>query len=157
MTANSADVQRCIAAARAAYPAWASLPAPRRGDIVRQVGDALRAQRQSLGRLVSLEMGKVVAEGVGEVQEFVDVCEFAVGLSRTLGGPVLPSERPGHALLEMWNPLGLVGVISAFNFPVAVYGWNAALAWVSWHSTYHGRHPDSTEVRHFCPYIYLLE
>lgn len=123
-------MEKCLRSAREAYPAWASLPAPRRGDVVRQIGDALRVNREALGKLVSLEMGKVVGEGVGEVQEFVDVCEFAVGLSRTLGGPVLPSERPGHALLELWNPLGLVGVISAFNFPVAVYGWNAALAWV---------------------------
>lgn len=131
VSASAEDVEKCLTSARSAYPAWASLPAPRRGDVVRQIGDALRANREALGKLVSLEMGKVAAEGVGEVQEFVDVCEFAVGLSRTLGGPVLPSERPGHALLELWNPLGLVGVISAFNFPVAVYGWNAALAWVS--------------------------
>jgi len=130
VTASSSDVERCISAAQEAYPAWASLPAPQRGDIVRQVGDALRTHRQSLGSLISLEMGKVSAEGVGEVQEFVDICEYAVGLSRTIGGPILPSERPGHALIEMWNPLGVVGVISAFNFPCAVYGWNAAIAWV---------------------------
>lgn len=106
------------------------MTAPARGEIVRQIGQALRDKLDPLGKLVSLEMGKIKPEGVGEVQEYVDICDFAVGLSRTIGGGVLPSERPGHALMEMWNPLGLVGVITAFNFPVAVYGWNSAIAMV---------------------------
>ncbi|XP_078009224.1 alpha-aminoadipic semialdehyde dehydrogenase isoform X2 [Phascolarctos cinereus] len=104
------------------------MPAPKRGEIVRQIGEALRQKIQILGNLVSLEMGKILVEGVGEVQEYVDICDYAVGLSRMIGGPILPSERPGHALIEQWNPLGLVGIITAFNFPVAVYGWNNAIA-----------------------------
>uniref|UniRef100_A0A8C9MQ44 aldehyde dehydrogenase (NAD(+)) n=1 Tax=Serinus canaria TaxID=9135 RepID=A0A8C9MQ44_SERCA len=109
---------------------WADIPAPKRGEIVRQIGDALRQKIKVLGSLVSLEMGKIFVEGVGEVQEYVDVCDYAVGLSRMIGGPILPSERPGHALIEQWNPVGLVGVITAFNFPVAVYGWNSAIAMI---------------------------
>ncbi|XP_056393295.1 alpha-aminoadipic semialdehyde dehydrogenase [Hyla sarda] len=114
--------------AKAAWKIWADIPAPKRGEIVRQIGDALRKKRKLLGHLESLEMGKILVEGVGEVQEYIDVCDYAVGLSRTIGGPILPSERPGHALIEQWNPVGLVGIITAFNFPVAVYGWNNALA-----------------------------
>ncbi|KAI5721577.1 hypothetical protein M8J77_022576 [Diaphorina citri] len=125
---NVQDYHRCIESSRAAYAAWAALPAPRRGEIVRQIGDALRHKLVPLGQLVSLEMGKILAEGIGEVQEFIDICDYAVGLSRTYSGSILPSERPGHVLLENWNPLGVVGIISAFNFPVAVYGWNAAIA-----------------------------
>uniref|UniRef100_A0A8D0FDR7 aldehyde dehydrogenase (NAD(+)) n=1 Tax=Strix occidentalis caurina TaxID=311401 RepID=A0A8D0FDR7_STROC len=106
------------------------IPAPKRGEIVRQIGDALRQKIKVLGSLVSLEMGKIFVEGVGEVQEYVDVCDYAVGLSRMIGGPILPSERPGHALIEQWNPVGLVGIITAFNFPVAVYGWNSAIAMI---------------------------
>ncbi|KAH0453473.1 hypothetical protein IEQ34_017797 [Dendrobium chrysotoxum] len=106
------------------------LPAPKRGDIVRQIGDALRARLQHLGRLVSLEMGKILPEGIGEVQEIIDMCDFAVGLSRQLNGSVIPSERPNHMMLEIWNPLGVVGVITAFNFPCAVLGWNACIALV---------------------------
>ncbi|KAL4823398.1 hypothetical protein H8958_001561 [Nasalis larvatus] len=94
----------------------------------KQIGDGLRVKIQVLGRLVSLEMGKILVEGVGEVQEYVDMCDYAVGLSRMIGGPILPSERPGHALIEQWNPVGLVGIITAFNFLVAVYGWNNAIA-----------------------------
>uniref|UniRef100_A0A8D1RBU9 aldehyde dehydrogenase (NAD(+)) n=1 Tax=Sus scrofa TaxID=9823 RepID=A0A8D1RBU9_PIG len=108
----------------------AVIPAPKRGEIVRQIGDALREKIQVLGSLVSLEMGKILVEGVGEVQEYVDICDYAVGLSRMIGGPILPSERPGHALIEQWNPVGLVGIITAFNFPVAVYGWNNAIAMI---------------------------
>ncbi|KAG5523583.1 hypothetical protein RHGRI_035400 [Rhododendron griersonianum] len=107
-----------------------TIPAPKRGEIVRQIGDALRAKLQQLGRLVSLEMGKILAEGIGEVQEIIDMCDFAVGLSRQLNGSIIPSERPNHMMLEMWNPLGIVGVITAFNFPCAVLGWNACLALV---------------------------
>uniref|UniRef100_A0A2K5CEU9 Aldehyde dehydrogenase domain-containing protein n=1 Tax=Aotus nancymaae TaxID=37293 RepID=A0A2K5CEU9_AOTNA len=106
---------------------WGVTPAPKRGEIVRQIGDALWEKIQVLGSLVSLEMGKILVEGVGEVQEYVDICDYAVGLSRMTGGPILPSERPGHALIEQWNPVGLVGIITAFNFPVAVYGWNNAI------------------------------
>ncbi|EPY75952.1 alpha-aminoadipic semialdehyde dehydrogenase-like isoform 2-like protein [Camelus ferus] len=106
------------------------IPAPKRGEVVRQIGDALREKIQVLGSLVSLEMGKILVEGVGEVQEYVDICDYAVGLSRMIGGPILPSERPGHVLVEQWNPVGLVGVITAFNFPVAVYGWNNAIAMI---------------------------
>ncbi|KAI0495958.1 hypothetical protein KFK09_022265 [Dendrobium nobile] len=109
---------------------WMQLPAPKRGDIVRQIGDALRARLQHLGRLVSLEMGKILPEGIGEVQEIIDMCDFAVGLSRQLNGSVIPSERPNHMMLEIWNPLGVVGVITAFNFPCAVLGWNACIALV---------------------------
>uniref|UniRef100_A0A8D1MV06 Alpha-aminoadipic semialdehyde dehydrogenase n=1 Tax=Sus scrofa TaxID=9823 RepID=A0A8D1MV06_PIG len=109
---------------------WNKIPAPKRGEIVRQIGDALREKIQVLGSLVSLEMGKILVEGVGEVQEYVDICDYAVGLSRMIGGPILPSERPGHALIEQWNPVGLVGIITAFNFPVAVYGWNNAIAMI---------------------------
>ncbi|KAJ7011523.1 aldehyde dehydrogenase family 7 member B4-like [Populus alba x Populus x berolinensis] len=107
-----------------------AVPAPKRGEIVRQIGDALRTKLQQLGRLVSLEMGKILPEGIGEVQEIIDMCDFCVGLSRQLNGSVIPSERPNHAMLEMWNPLGIVGVITAFNFPCAVLGWNACIALV---------------------------
>lgn len=126
-----ADYQKCVLASVDAYKIWGNLPAPKRGEIVRQIGDALRQNIEPLGKLVSLEMGKILPEGVGEVQEYVDICDYAVGLSRSLSGALLPSERPGHALIEKWNPLGIVGVISAFNFPIAVYGWNSAIAMVS--------------------------
>jgi len=125
-----ADYNTCVESAQAAWRDWAMLPAPRRGEIVRQVGEALREKILPLGKLVSLEMGKIVPEGVGEVQEYVDICDYAVGLSRMVGGSVFPSERPGHALLEVYNPLGVMGIISAFNFPVAVFGWNSAIAMV---------------------------
>ncbi|CAO4369090.1 unnamed protein product [Caenorhabditis nigoni] len=128
---NVQDYEIAITEARKAYNDWCEVPAPRRGEIVRQIGDKLRTQLQNLGKLVSLEMGKISAEGVGEVQEYVDICDYATGLSRSLEGKIFPSERPGHALLEQWNPLGVVGVISAFNFPCAVYGWNNALALVT--------------------------
>uniref|UniRef100_A0A287DFQ4 aldehyde dehydrogenase (NAD(+)) n=1 Tax=Ictidomys tridecemlineatus TaxID=43179 RepID=A0A287DFQ4_ICTTR len=126
--ASVADYEETIKKAREAWKVWADIPAPKRGEIVRQIGDALREKIQVLGNLVSLEMGKILVEGVGEVQEYVDICDYAVGLSRMIGGPILPSERPGHALIEQWNPVGLVGIITAFNFPVAVYGWNNAIA-----------------------------
>ena len=101
---------------------WRETPAPKRGEIVRQMRDALNAKLEPLGALVSLEMGKILPEGKGEVQEYIDICDFALGLGRTLNGQVVPSERPGHFMIEQWNPIGTVGVISAFNFPVAVYG-----------------------------------
>ncbi|CAH9099131.1 unnamed protein product [Cuscuta epithymum] len=119
-------MQACYEAAKL----WMQIPAPKRGDIVRQIGDALRQKLQHFGRLVSLEVGKILPEGIGEVQEIIDMCDFAVGLSRQLNGAVIPSERPNHAMLEMWNPLGVVGVITAFNFPSAVLGWNACIALV---------------------------
>ncbi|KHN12286.1 Aldehyde dehydrogenase family 7 member A1 [Glycine soja] len=106
------------------------IPAPKRGEIVRQIGEALRAKLDPLGRLVSLEMGKILPEGIGEVQEIIDMCDYCVGLSRQLNGSIIPSERPDHMMFEVWNPLGIVGVISAFNFPCAVLGWNACIALV---------------------------
>ena len=119
-----------VEASRKAYDVWADIPAPKRGEIVRQIGDALRKNLVPLGQLVSLEVGKIVGEGIGEIQEYVDICDYATGLSRMFEGKILQSERPGHAMLENWNPLGTIGVISAFNFPVAVYGWNNAIALV---------------------------
>jgi len=124
------DYHQCVIESQKAWDIWADIPAPKRGEIVRQIGDALRKKLEPLGKLVSLEMGKILPEGIGEVQEYVDICDYAVGLSRMFEGKVIPSERPNHALLEMWNPLGIVGVITAFNFPVAVYGWNNALSLV---------------------------
>ncbi|MFK7969275.1 MAG: aldehyde dehydrogenase family protein [Bacteroidia bacterium] len=111
-----------------AFAIWRDIPAPRRGEIVRQIGEALRAKKEALGALVSLEMGKIYQEGLGEVQEMIDICDFAVGLSRQLYGLTMPSERKHHRMYEQWHPLGVVGVISAFNFPVAVWSWNAMLA-----------------------------
>jgi aldehyde dehydrogenase (NAD+) len=118
-----------------AFVAWRSLPAPRRGDLVRQLGNRLRAKKQELGALVTLEMGKIIAEGEGEVQEMIDICDFATGLSRQLYGLTMQSERPDHRMFEQWHPLGVVAVISAFNFPVAVWSWNAAIAAVCGDST----------------------
>jgi aldehyde dehydrogenase (NAD+) len=124
------EVAAMVARAEAAFATWRSVPAPRRGELVRLFGEELRAAREPLGRLVTLEAGKIVAEGLGEVQEMIDICDFAVGLSRQLYGLTIASERPGHRMMETWHPLGPVAVISAFNFPVAVWAWNAALAWV---------------------------
>lgn len=126
--AAPSDYENCVRTSVDAYKVWSNVPAPQRGEIVRQIGEELRKYLQPLGKLVSLEMGKIQAEGVGEVQEFVDICDYAVGLSRTFAGQIIPSERSKHVILENWRPLGLVGVISAFNFPCAVYGWNAAIA-----------------------------
>ncbi|XP_075247527.1 putative aldehyde dehydrogenase family 7 member A1 homolog [Convolutriloba macropyga] len=128
--ASASDTKIAIEKASVAFKSWCEVPGPKRGEIVRQIGDAVRQNLEPLGSLVALEMGKILPEGIGEVQEFVDICDFAVGLSRTFGGQVFPSERPGHALIEQYNPLGLVGVITAFNFPVAPFGWNASLALV---------------------------
>jgi aldehyde dehydrogenase (NAD+) len=113
-----------------AFKLWREWPAPRRGEIVRQIGEALRQYKEPLGKLVSYEMGKSLQEGYGEVQEMIDICDFAVGLSRQLHGLTMHSERPGHRMYEQWHPLGIVGIISAFNFPVAVWSWNTMLAWV---------------------------
>lgn len=115
---------------RHAFETWRTVPAPRRGELVRLFGDELRRNKQHLGALVTLESGKILQEGLGEVQEMIDICDFAVGLSRQLYGLTMPSERPGHKMAEYWHPMGVVGIISAFNFPVAVWSWNAALALV---------------------------
>ncbi len=128
--AAPADVEAAIAAAHAAFLAWRQVPAPRRGELVRLLGEELRAAKDDLGRLVTLEAGKVISEGLGEVQEMIDICDYAVGLSRQLFGLTIATERPDHRMMETWHPLGVVGVISAFNFPVAVWSWNAALALV---------------------------
>jgi aldehyde dehydrogenase (NAD+) len=124
------DAEAKIAAARAAFLTWRSVPAPRRGELVRLLGEELRAELPALGRLVTIEAGKILSEGYGEVQEMIDICVFAAGLSRQLAGLTIASERSGHRMMETWHPLGVVGVISAFNFPVAVWSWNAALALV---------------------------
>lgn len=128
--ATEQEYTQVIATAQAAFLTWRNMPAPKRGEIVRQFGEALRAHKQDLGKLVSYEMGKSLQEGLGEVQEMIDICDFAVGLSRQLHGLTMHSERPSHRMYEQWHPLGIVGVISAFNFPVAVWSWNTALAWV---------------------------
>jgi len=128
MLASPAAYERVAAAATDAFSTWREVPAPKRGEIVRDLGEALRAMKEPLGDLVALEMGKIRAEGHGEVQEMIDICDFATGLSRQLYGLTIASERPGHRMMEQWHPLGPVGVITAFNFPVAVWSWNAAIA-----------------------------
>ncbi|WP_332656223.1 L-piperidine-6-carboxylate dehydrogenase [Brevundimonas sp.] len=128
--ADPAALDAAVARSVAAFQAWKRVPAPRRGELVRLLGEELRAAKADLARLVTLEAGKIVSEGLGEVQEMIDICDFAVGLSRQLYGLTLASERPGHHMRETWQPLGPVGVISAFNFPVAVWAWNACLALV---------------------------
>ncbi len=127
---DAAAVSDKIGRAQAAYLAWRTVPAPRRGELVRLLGEELRQFKPELGRLVTLEAGKIGSEGLGEVQEMIDICDFAVGLSRQLYGLTIATERPSHRMMETWHPLGVVGVISAFNFPVAVWAWNAALALV---------------------------
>jgi hypothetical protein len=124
------DYEKVMAAATEAFKEFRTMPAPKRGEIVRQFGNKLRELKEPLGKLVSYEMGKSLQEGYGEVQEMIDICDFAVGLSRQLNGQVIPSERPGHVMREQWHPIGVVGIISAFNFPVAVWSWNTALAWI---------------------------
>ncbi|HEX8125081.1 MAG TPA: aldehyde dehydrogenase family protein [Allosphingosinicella sp.] len=128
--AGAAEVAAAVARAQDAFLAWREIPPPRRGELVRLFGDVLREEKEALGRLVSLEAGKILQEGLGEVQEMIDICDFAVGLSRQLYGLTIATERPGHRMMETWHPLGVVGVISAFNFPVAVWAWNACLAFV---------------------------
>ncbi len=129
-TIPAGDAADAIDAADAAFRVWRNVPAPKRGELVRLLGEELRAAKADLGRLVSIEVGKITSEGLGEVQEMIDICDFAVGLSRQLYGLTIATERPGHRMMETWHPLGVVGVISAFNFPVAVWSWNAALALV---------------------------
>ncbi|MCK0188649.1 aldehyde dehydrogenase family protein [Arenibacter sp. F20364] len=130
-TTSKEDYEKVMGAATNAFKIWRTKPAPQRGEIVRQLGDKLRELKEPLGKLVSYEMGKSYQEGLGEVQEMIDICDFAVGLSRQLHGLTMHSERPGHRMYEQYHPLGVVGIISAFNFPVAVWAWNTALAWVS--------------------------
>jgi aldehyde dehydrogenase (NAD+) len=124
------DYEKAMSAATEAFKTWRVMPAPQRGEIVRQFGEKLREKKEALGKLVSYEMGKSYQEGLGEVQEMIDICDFAVGLSRQLHGLTMHSERPGHRMYEQYHPLGVVGIISAFNFPVAVWSWNTALAWI---------------------------
>ncbi len=129
-TTTKEDYEKVMEAATSAFKTFRTMPAPQRGEIVRQFGNKLRELKEPLGKLVSYEMGKSLQEGYGEVQEMIDICDFAVGLSRQLNGQVIPSERPGHVMREQWHPIGVVGIISAFNFPVAVWAWNTALAWI---------------------------
>jgi aldehyde dehydrogenase (NAD+) len=128
--ADKDTYEAVITKAQQAFKEWRKWPAPKRGEIVRQIGEALRAKKEELGKLVSYEMGKSYQEGLGEVQEMIDICDYAVGLSRQLTGLTMHSERPGHRMYEQWHPLGLVGIITAFNFPVAVWSWNSMIAWV---------------------------
>mgnify|MGYP000941415086 FL=1 len=128
--ADKESYEKVMQQAEAAFKHWRMVPAPKRGELVRQVGEALRQYKEPLGKLVSYEMGKSLQEGMGEVQEMIDICDFAVGLSRQLHGFTMHSERPGHRMYEQYHPLGIVGIISAFNFPVAVWSWNSMLAWV---------------------------
>lgn len=128
--ASVKDYDHVVETAQQAFSYWRTVPAPKRGEMVRQFGEALRANKEALGTLVSYEMGKSLQEGFGEVQEMIDICDFAVGLSRQLYGLTMHSERPSHRMYEQWHPVGIVGIISAFNFPVAVWSWNTALAWV---------------------------
>ncbi|HNR53546.1 MAG TPA: aldehyde dehydrogenase family protein [Flavobacteriales bacterium] len=129
-SASAAEYEKAITAAEKAFVEWRHWPAPKRGEVVRQLGEALREHKEDLGKLVSYEMGKSYQEGLGEVQEMIDICDFAVGLSRQLHGLTMHSERPEHRMYEQWHPVGPVGIITAFNFPVAVWSWNTALAWV---------------------------
>lgn len=128
--ANKDDYEKVMVKAQEAFAVWRTVPAPQRGELVRQMGNKLREYKEPLGKLVSYEMGKSLQEGLGEVQEMIDICDFAVGLSRQLYGLTMHSERPGHRMYEQYHPLGIVGIISAFNFPVAVWSWNSMLAWV---------------------------
>jgi len=129
-TADKNAYEAVVGKAQEAFAVWRQWPAPKRGEVVRQIGEALRREKENLGRLVSYEMGKSLQEGYGEVQEMIDICDFAVGLSRQLHGLTMHSERPGHRMYEQYHPLGIVGIISAFNFPVAVWSWNSMLSWV---------------------------
>ena len=126
--ASREDYEQAVLAAQHAFPIWREVPAPKRGEIVRQIGNAVREAKEDLGRLISMEMGKILQEGLGEVQEMIDICDFAVGQSRQLYGFTMASERPGHRMYDQYHPLGLVGLITAFNFPVAVWSWNAMIA-----------------------------
>ena len=128
--ASEVDYEAVVLKAQEAFQTWRTWPAPKRGEVIRQLAEKIREYKEPLGKLVSYEMGKSLQEGLGEVQEMIDICDFAVGLSRQLYGLTMHSERPGHRMYEQYHPLGIVGIISAFNFPVAVWNWNTALAWV---------------------------
>src|SRR5262245_52793654 len=130
LAANRASYEQAVESATAAFGRWRLTPPPQRGEVVRQIGEALRRAKDDLGLLVTLESGKIKSEGLGEVQEMIDMCDFAVGLSRQLYGLTIASERPNHRMFEQWHPLGPIGCITAFNFPVAVWAWNAAIALV---------------------------
>ena len=153
-TANEADYERVVKASEEAFRVWRSWPAPKRGEVIRELGNELRRLKEPLGKLVTLEMGKILPEGLGEVQEMIDICDFAVGLSRQLYGLSMHSERPGHRMYEQWHPLGPVGVVSAFNFPVAVWAWNSALAAVCGDTTIwkpsHQTPLTAVAVQHIC-------
>ena len=127
---GTAEARQAIASAQRAFLVWRDVPAPNRGELVRLLGEELRAHKEALGRLVSIEVGKIISEGLGEVQEMIDICDFALGLSRQLYGLTIATERPEHRMIETWHPRGVTGIITAFNFPVAVWSWNAALALV---------------------------
>src|SRR5208337_1867604 len=158
-TASAECYERVVAEAQETFLRWRLEPAPKRGAIVREIGDELRRHKEALGALVSLEMGKILAEGKGEVQEMIDIADFATGLSRQLYGLTMPSERPRHRMLEQWHPLGLVGVITAFNFPVAVWAWNALLAAVCGNATVWKPSPKTPlvaiAVQHLCNRVAL--
>jgi aldehyde dehydrogenase family 7 protein A1 len=128
--ATEEEYEQCIQSMEAIKEKWAEFPMPKRGLIVQEIGEQIKKHKSNLGKLISLEMGKILSEGEGEIQEFIDICDYAVGLSRTLGGKTLASERDDHVIIENWNPLGLIGVITAFNFPAAVLGWNTAISLV---------------------------
>ncbi len=130
ISTDAKGFEAVISKAQSAFREWRQWPAPKRGEVVRQIGESLRKNKEALGSLVSYEMGKSLQEGLGEVQEMIDICDFAVGLSRQLHGLTMHSERPAHRMYEQWHPLGITGIISAFNFPVAVWSWNSMLAWV---------------------------
>jgi len=134
-TASAAEYEHALLRSVAAFRRWQTIPAPQRGEVIRQLGNALREAKQSLGMLITLEAGKIIAEGQGEVQEMIDICDFATGLSRQLHGLTIASERPNHRMMEQWLPLGVVGIITAFNFPTAVWAWNSALAAVCGNAT----------------------
>ena len=134
-TATPEEYERTARGAQEAFLKWQLIPAPKRGEVVRQLGNALREAKRDLGRLVTLEAGKILAEGEGEVQEMIDVCDYALGLSRQLYGLTIASERPQHRMMEQWHPLGIVGIVTAFNFPVAVWAWNSAIATVCGNAT----------------------
>ena len=152
------DYEKVMATATQAFKTFRNIPAPQRGEIVRQFGNKLRELKEPLGKLVSYEMGKSLQEGYGEVQEMIDICDFAVGLSRQLNGQTIPSERPGHVMREQWHPIGVVGIISAFNFPVAVWAWNTALAWICgdvcvWKGSEKSSFMFGCLSKHYCRYI----
>lgn len=138
-----------------AYQQWCQVPAPVRGDVIRQIGEEMRKYKEPLGKLVSLEVGKIFSEGQGEVQEFIDICDYAAGLSRIYSGQVINSERPEHTILEAWRPLGLVGIISAYNFPNAVFGWNAAIALVNLNIYFSLKYNFNTYVTYNTQTIYI--